>query len=138
VDDIAIGGLAFQMGRFGRKMLRADRDNERYRARMNAVCDAQAKAMGANIPQPNDATATSGQETGDDEVKVFTDSPVTNTYTTNNYQPPADKSWTKAIITGLIVALVGLLLLLFAINQNQTPPVTPPPSGGNGWGIGVK
>ena len=127
IDDLSTAMMADGVANQARARNDAANDRQRYRARMNAVSDAQAKQFGATVSEPK----------GEDEVNVFTNSPITHPAPIV-VSPPSNTSpaW-------IIVAILGTLLLVFLLWQMLsastqapvTPPVTPPAA--SGWKLDV-
>jgi hypothetical protein len=113
--------MAFEGGRFAKKLLAADKDVQRYRARMNAVGDAQAAALGASVPPPNNMA-------GSDDMEVYTNSPV-STEINHNYLPPDNKNQLTAIVAVAAIALVAIILTIVSIRPavSVTPIPVPAP-----------
>ena len=112
--DIVVSGMAWQLARFGKKLMRADHDLERYRARMNALQDVDAVNRGVD---PSDLVM--GKE---EDVKVFTNSPVTTT-TSKTIETPA---WIMAIVGAATIA-GGLWMGHFFFAPDPVPDPDPPP-----------
>lgn len=119
--DIATGAMAFEAARYGRKLVRCDTDLEKYRRRMNAVADAQAIRMGAN---PEDLQ----QPVGEDEMNVFTNSPVTHNYPLHRSQLASVMgAWLLGILTIIMLVITLFMLAWFLKTYTPTPTPTPEP-----------
>ena len=114
-----IGLMATEGALFVKKMEAAQRDTKLYRARMNAVVDAEAKRLGATI---------TGAEPEGDGVQVFTNSPITNNPAPIIIQPPGWPAWAKAMV--LIVAILAGTFLLWSVVQSHVPVPAPIPGPG--------
>lgn len=131
IADIYTGALAFETARYGRKLLAADKDLRRYRERMHAASDAQAKRFGADLSH-----SSAGDPAAEDEMEVFTNSPITHSITNNPapvvVTPGGWPAWAKTIVcVAGIAALAAVMWMLIHRGDAPTPvppPVPPPPA----------
>jgi hypothetical protein len=127
IDDILVSGLAAHNARFQKKMMDADRDVAAYRARMNALANAQAQVKGLAGECGAD-TVAGPENTG---YQVYTNSPITNYPSPIVIQPPIFKSVAAFALAAL--AILAIAFLFWCALQKIAPPgPTPAPAPATG------
>jgi len=113
--------MALETAKLAKKVIGADKDARRAARRMAAVADAQAERFGADLSQK--------QSDDDDDVNVYTNSPITMTTAPPVVQPSEPTELWKVAVTVILTAMLAFVIWA-AINfePNTPPPPAPIPS----------